>query len=112
MILVMWEVRYLPAAAKEFGELTAREQVAVTNVLAKLKALGPTLPFPHSADVRGAAGLRELRPRGGGSPTRPLYRRVGDVFLVAAIGPDGESDRRGFEVSCRRAAERLDEIAE
>ncbi len=108
----MWEVRYLPAAAKEFGELTAREQVAVTNVVAKLKVHGPMLPFPHSADVRGAPGLRELRPRGGGSPTRPLYRRIGGVFLVAAIGPDGESDRRGFEAACRRATKRRNEVAE
>jgi len=76
----MWEVRYLPAAAKELGELSARERVAVANAVKKLQVLGPMLPYPHSADARGAPKLRELRPRSGASPSRALYRRVGDIF--------------------------------
>jgi hypothetical protein len=105
----MWSVDYLPGADAEFAKLSAREQVAVTNAVKKLQALGPMLPFPHSGDARGVRGVRELRPRGGNSPTRPLYRRIRDRFFIGAIGPDGESDPRGFSAACRRAAVRLRE---
>jgi hypothetical protein len=105
----MWSVEYLPGADDEFAKLSAREQVAVTNAVKKLQALGSTLPFPHSSDARGLPGVRELRPRGGNSPTRPLYRRIRDRFFIGAIGPDGGSDPRGFAAACERAAERLRE---
>jgi hypothetical protein len=62
--------------------------------------------------VKGAASLRELRPRRGNSPWRPLYRRIGDEFVIAAIGPEAKNDPAGFAVACSRAAERLDEIEE
>lgn len=80
------------------------------NAIEKLKALGPALPFPHQSDVRGAEGLRELRPRAGRSPWRAFYRRFGDVFVIAAVGPEAEVDPRGFERAVRVAATRLDEI--
>ena len=62
----------------------------------KLEAFGPQLGHPHTSAVRGAPRLRELRPRAGRSPWRALYRRVGDVFVIAA----------------RRAGSRLDEVEE
>jgi hypothetical protein len=105
----MWPVEYLPAAGLERDKLPDRERVAVRNAVAKLQALGPDLPFPHAGDVRGVPRLRELRPRGGDCPWRPLYTREGDGFLIAAIGPDGESDQRGFARSCERALDRLAE---
>lgn len=105
----MWTVKYLAAAAKERDALPPRERVAIFNVVRKLQALGPDLPAPHSSDARGAPGLRELRPRGGHCPWRPLYRRIGDRFVIAAIAPDGETDRRGFAAACGRARDRLTE---
>jgi hypothetical protein len=50
------------------------EKAALINAEAKLAALGPGLPYPHSSAVQGADRLRELRPRGGRSPWRALYR--------------------------------------
>jgi Phage derived protein Gp49-like (DUF891) len=108
----MWTVRYLPAAAQERDKLPGKERAAVHNAVRKLEEIGPMLPFPHSGDVRGTQGLRELRPRRGNSPVRPLYKRVGPGFVIAAIAPEGESDPRGFARACARAVQRLAELEE
>jgi hypothetical protein len=105
----MWAVRYLPDAEQERAKLSARERIAVDRAVEKLQSLGPALGYPHSSDVRGVDRLRELRPRAGHSPTRPLYCRIDDDYVVAAIGPDGQSDARGFARACDRALERLEE---
>jgi hypothetical protein len=88
MVAAMPEVVYLPEAEDERADLLARDRVAVDNAVAKLKALGSALPYPHSSNVEGADDLRELRPQAGKSPWRPLYRQVGDPFVIAAIGPE------------------------
>jgi hypothetical protein len=108
----VWAVDYLPAAEEERGKLPGKERAAIYNAVKKLQALGPDLPYPHSGDARGAPGLRELRPRSGHCPWRPLYRRAGARFIIAAIAPDGESDPRGFSQACRRALRRLAELEE
>lgn len=73
----------------------------------KLMALGDRLPFPHQSDVRGAPRLRELRPRAGRSPWRPIYARSKDRFVILAIAPEAETDRRGYERAVAEAGERL-----
>lgn len=103
----MWTYRYLAEAEEERRALVPREKAALINAEAKLAALGPALPYPHSSPVRGADRLRELRPRGGRSPWRALYRQVGDEFVIAAVGPEAQADRRGFDAACRRAEARL-----
>jgi hypothetical protein len=82
------------------------------NADAKLGAYGPLLGYPHTSAVRGAQALRELRPRAGRSPYWALYRQVGEVFVVAAIGPEAQSDPRGFRRAMRRAQERLAKVEE
>ncbi len=109
---VMWAVDYLPAAREELGKLPGKERAAIYNAVRKLQALGPGLPSPHSSQVKGSPGLRELRPRGGSCAWRPLYHRTGDRFIIAAIAPDGQSDPRGFSQACRRALQRLAELEE
>ena len=106
----MWIYRYLPAAAGERDALVLKERAALINAEAKLAALGPSLPYPHSSAVQGADRLRELRPRGGRSPWRALYRQIGGEFIVAAVGPEAQADARGFATACRRAEARLAEI--
>lgn len=106
----MWEVLYLPEAEGELNELPAKEKNAVDNAVDKLKALGPALPFPHSSNVQGWEDLRELRPKAGQSPWRPLYRQVGEPFVIAAIGPEAKKDRRRFDKACQHAIERLAKI--
>lgn len=109
----MWTVRYLPEAEAELGALPAAEQAAMINADKKLQAIGPNLGSPHTSDVRGIkATLRELRPRQGRCPYRGLYRRVGQEFVIAAIGPDGETDKNGFNQAVARALARLEKVGE
>lgn len=109
---MVWKVVDHPEAAVEYKALSLSEAAAVDNAIMKLETSGPQLPYPHSSSVRGADKLRELRPRGGRSPTRPLYRQIGDVFVIGAYGPEAESDRRGFNRACRAAEKRLAQIEE
>jgi len=60
-------VRILIAAEAEKDALPVKERAAMDSALAKLDALGLSLPFPHQSNVQGGAGLRELRPRAGRS---------------------------------------------
>ncbi len=108
----MWTCRYLAEAAAERNALVPREKAALINAEAKLAALGPSLPYPHSSAVRGAERLRELRPRGGRSPWRALYRQIGEEFVVAAVGPEAQVDPHGFASACRRAELRLAQLEE
>jgi hypothetical protein len=110
--LTMWPVVYLPAAEQERDKLPGTERAALYNAVRKLQEIGPTLPYPHSSDVRTAPGLRELRPRRGRSPWRALYQKVGESFIVAAVGPEAEHDPRGFRQACERALQRLAELEE
>jgi hypothetical protein len=108
----MWEVRYLPEAEAERDKLPAAERTALYNAVRKLEAIGPTLGYPHTSDIRQAEGLRELRPRAGRSPWRAIYRQHGQVLVIAAVCPEAEQDPRGFGRGCDAAAERLAELEE
>jgi hypothetical protein len=108
----MWTVVLHPAAEKELGGLSAVDRVAVLHAVEKLAAIGPALPYPHQSDVRGGAGLRELRPRAGRSRVRALYGRVGDTFVVVAVGPEAQVDHRGFVRAVRVGIQRLAEVQE
>ena len=108
----MWAVVYLPKAERERFALPANERAALINADHKLAAFGPQLGYPHSSAVRGVTGLRELRPRGGRSAWRALYRRVGDVFVVAAVCPEAQVDPRKFQRACEQALDRLTEVKE
>jgi hypothetical protein len=52
--------------------------------------------------LRPRRALNELRPRQGRSPTRLIYRRVGDVYIVLAVA----KDKADFEKKKRVAQER------
>jgi hypothetical protein len=109
---MQWQVRFHPEARKEERELAAWEKLAMANAIDKLRTLGPALPYPRSSDVRGADRLRELRPRAGRSPWRALYRRVGDVMVIAAIAPEAQVDPRGFDRAADAAERRLSQLEE
>jgi hypothetical protein len=84
----------------------------MVNAIDKLAVFGPALPFPHCSGIQGTGHLRELRPRAGRSPWRAFYRRLGDVLVVAAIGPDAEADKRKFDRAVAAAITRLAELEE
>jgi hypothetical protein len=109
---MMWDVRYLGEGEQERLGLPKLERNALIHAVEKLEAFGPQLGYPHTSAVQGFAGLRELRPRAGRSPWRALYRRVGDVFVIAAVGPEAGSDQRGFNQAARRAVTRLADLEE
>jgi hypothetical protein len=67
------------------------------------------LGYPHTSAVQGFTGLRELRPRAGRSLWRVLYRRVSDVFVLAAVGPEAQSDQRGLGRAARQAVAEIEE---
>lgn len=72
--------------------------------------MGEHLPYPHQSAVRGARGIRELRPRGGRSPWRGLYARVGAAFVLLAVGAEAEADQQEFRHAVVAAEERLAEL--
>jgi len=108
----VWEVRYLPEAEQEREELPGKEKAALYNAVQKLEQIGPSLGYPHTSDVRGFLDLRELRPRQGRSAWRAFYRRVREPYLIAAVGPEAQHDRRGFDRACEAAVARLTELEE
>lgn len=103
----MWQILFHPTAERELQRLPPRERVAVLHAVDKLGALGPMLPFPHQSSVQGVDNLRELRPRAGRSAWRAFYRRIDDVFVIAAVGPEAMNDKRGFERATAEAVARL-----
>jgi hypothetical protein len=107
---VSWLVVYHPAAEAERGDLPATERAAIDHAVEKLRAGGPILPHPHSSDVKIAVNLRELRPRAGRCRYRAFYRRIGDAFVIGAIGPEAEVNQRGFRRAVTTAEERLDAV--
>ena len=104
---MVWKVVYHPEAEQERALLPTAERVALQRAVEKLSIFGPTLPYPHQSAVRGTGGLRELRPRAGRSPWRGLYSRIGDVLVIAAIAPEAQVDRRGFDRAIVAAEARL-----
>lgn len=103
------DVRFLDEAEQELLSLPIREQTAITNVIEKLRA-NALLGSPHSSKVLGADRLRELRPRQGRSTWRPLHRRIGSVFYIAAVAPEAQHDSLGYERAVKVAEQRLDPV--
>jgi Phage derived protein Gp49-like (DUF891) len=104
-----YKVVWHPGADAELRLAPVADQVAMLHAAQKLAAEGPNLRFPHQSAVRGdeGKGLRELRPRSGRSVWRPLYRRVADIYMIVAIGPEADVDPAGFAAAGTRGNERL-----
>src|SRR5512135_1665393 len=105
-----WRTLLVSEAVREIESLAGREREAIKNALKKLQALGPQLGYPRSSAIRGSEDLRELRIRAGRNQWRVLYRRIGDVYMVGAIGPEATVDQRGFDRAVTVAKRRLDEL--
>ncbi len=104
------EVLVHPEAERELERLSTGERVAMQAALEKLEALGVRLPFPHQSAVKGAGGLRELRPRAAGAAGVRCTGVCKDAMVILAIGPEAEVDKRGFDRAVSRARERLAEL--
>lgn len=100
------DVVYHSDAETELDLLPPAEQSALLHAVEKLDAMGDQLPYPHSSSVKGTQ-LRELRPRGGRSPWRAIYRRIGNLMIILAIAPEARHDKAGFDRAIRAAEDRL-----
>ncbi|SBW22926.1 hypothetical protein FDG2_3317 [Candidatus Protofrankia californiensis] len=107
---MVWQVLVHPDADVELNKIPARERTAVATALDKLRAIGPALGHPHTSDIKTAQRLRELRPRQGRSPWRVFYRQIGPALVVGAIGPEADTDPKGFARAVRSAEQRLDDV--
>lgn len=102
-------------ALAEYSRIPDRaDRDAIDRATDKLEALGPLLTFPHASGIVGThdVTVRALRPRRGRSRWRPLYCRVGDVFLILAIAREAGVDRREFAASVDRAERRRLDLPE
>jgi len=106
--------RWRPGAVSERDVAwPPRERVAIAHAAQKLEAAGPRLAHPHSSAVQGDAGkgLRELRPRGGRSRWRPIYRQASaGSFVILAVAPEAMIDRAGFDAAVGRARQRWEAL--
>ncbi len=109
---MVWQVLIHPAADAELGKIPATERAAIVTAFDKLRAIGPTLGYPHTSDIRAARHLRELRPRQGRSPWRAFYRQIGQIIVIGAVGPEAEADPAGFRRAVAIAVRRLDNLEE
>lgn len=103
-------VVYDPDATAELvlAVKSKEERKAIFNAVAKLREIGEHLAPPHMKPLQGAdaRGLRELRPRQGRSDWRPIYARVGDVYVILAV------DRHdNFDALVARARQRRRQYA-
>jgi len=79
----------------------------------KLEEIGPDLPYPHSSDARGAAGLRGVTAPGRGQQPRGGALYTG-VFggLLSSSRQSGLMVAKIREGSGRHASERSGRLAE
>ena len=63
----------------------------------------------HDVGAAACANCDYVRDR---SAWRALYRRVGDVFVVAAVGPEAQASPRDFERMVRFAIQRMEKLSD
>lgn len=78
------------------------ERKAALNAVDKLRRLGESLAPPHMKPLQGEANLNELRPRQGRSPTRLIYRRCGEQYIVLAVAKDKSDFERKKPIAHER----------
>ncbi|MCP4353573.1 MAG: addiction module toxin RelE [Desulfobacterales bacterium] len=113
-----WEVEYTDEFEEWWDSLDGDEQISVDASVGLLIKRGPSLPYPHSSEVRGSVTgkLRELRVQHRGQPYRILYifdpRRV----AVMLIGGNKTGDSRWYEkyvpLADRLYAEHMESLRE
>lgn len=78
--------------------LTHREHREVIHAIEMLRELGLQLGHPYSSAIKGSRfPLRELRPKRGDSPLRPIYAFDPNRDALLLIGGDKDADKRMYE---------------
>lgn len=83
----------------EFFKLNEKEQIEIASIASLLKIKGPTLPFPHSSDVKGSkhSHMRELRIQYKGDPYRVLYAFDPRRAAILLIGGNKTGQKRWYK---------------
>jgi hypothetical protein len=94
-----WEVAYADEFERWWTDLDDGVQDAIDRAVHLLEARGPTLPFPHSSDIRGSkhGNLRELRVQVGGEPYRVFYAFDPRRAAILLIGGNKMGDDQFYE---------------
>ena len=94
-----WEVAYTDEFERWWTDLDDGVQDAIDRTVHLLEARGPTLPFPHSSDIRGSkhGNLRELRVQVGGEPYRVFYAFDPRRAAILLIGGNKMGDDQFYE---------------
>ncbi len=89
-----WDVEYTEEFEDWWLELAESVQDAIDRSVHLLEARGPTLPFPHSSDIRGSkhGNMRELRVQVGGKPYRIFYAFDPHRAAILLIGGNKAGD--------------------
>jgi Phage derived protein Gp49-like (DUF891). len=103
--IVLWH----PDAESEASSIDAGELAAIENGISKLRSAGTKLDKRHSDHV--GDGLWELRLFRSRSPWRAIYKQVGKKeFVILAVCPEYEQNKKGFRKGCKDAAKRFEEL--
>jgi hypothetical protein len=78
--------------------LTPRERKEVLHSVRLLQELGMQLSFPYCSAIKGSRyALRELRPKRGASPLRPIYAFDPRRQAVLLTGGDKGADKAMYD---------------
>jgi hypothetical protein len=82
-----------------WAKLDDSAQDAIDRSVSLLEHRGPTLPFPHSSDVRGSkhGNMRELRVQADGDPYRIFYAFDPRRVAILLIGGNKVGDAQFYE---------------
>lgn len=94
-----WEVEFTDEFESWWTGLNESIQNAIDRTVHLLEAKGPTLPFPHSSDIRGSkhGNMRELRIQVGGDPYRVFYAFDPRRAAILLVGGNKAGDDLFYE---------------
>ncbi len=110
-----WEVEVTDEFQSWWNDLDEAERESVAASEGLLQEKGPTLPFPHSSEVKGSrhGHMRELRIQHKGEPYRVLYAFDPRRTAILLLGGNKGGDDRWYEVNVPKADQIYDQyIAE
>lgn len=111
-----WIIEYTHEFEGWWEGLDVTVQDAIDRSVGLLEKRGPTLPFPHSSDVRASkhGNMRELRTQVAGEPYRTFYAFDPRRVAILLIGGSKEGDDRFYErmtaIADRLYDEHLEEL--
>lgn len=94
-----WQVDRVEQFDAWWNELNESEQIDVNASVKLLRALGPTLPFPHCSGITQSRHphMRELRVQHKGKPYRVFYAFDPRRAAILLIGGDKTGKKRFYE---------------